>query len=114
MSKYWHLSAGKMKVFSLGLLIVSVLAVNAHAQFLGSAGNFAVLGASEVTNTGFTTLTGDLGLYPGTSYVPGTCVPMPCITFTGSSTTHITDAVAQQAQVDANNAYTTLAGLGGS
>lgn len=62
---------------------------------------FGVLAASTITNTGFTVVTGDLGLYPGTSvtgFPPGTV----------SGTQHITDAVAQQAQIDALAAYTDL------
>jgi hypothetical protein len=81
-------------------------------QVLGSAEQFAVLGASTVTNIGSTTLVGsaivnaNLGLYAGTS-VTGTGPGANQVTFT-NGVVHVADGVAQQAQVDLTKAYTAL------
>ncbi|MBE0451418.1 MAG: DUF3494 domain-containing protein [Clostridia bacterium] len=81
----------------------------------GTAESFAILAGSTITNTGTTTITGDVGLHPGTI-------------FSGQDTAtvigeiHIADAVALQAKNDLTTAFndaagrainTTLAELGG-
>jgi hypothetical protein len=90
---------------ALGLICAVQAPDRAAADsILGTAQNFAVLGAQTVTNTGATTINGNLGVYPGSS-ITGTGT----ITLTG--TMDAGDAVAQQAQIDATTAYNTLKGL---
>jgi hypothetical protein len=70
---------------------------------LASAASFAVLAGSTVTNTGSTTVTGDIGVSPGTAatgFPPGTVV----------GTIHAGDAVAAQAELDLTTAYNDAAG----
>jgi hypothetical protein len=67
---------------------------------LATAGNYSVLGASTVTNTGPSTLRLNLGLSPGTSitgFPPGLVIPPANI--------NRTNAVAAQAQSDLTTAY---------
>jgi hypothetical protein len=96
-----------MKCTFLVLLAVATwagLQSQAKADFLGSAESFAVLGGSTVTNTGPTTVYGDLGVWPGlaiTGFPPGI---VNGVTYSGG-------AVAQQAQSDVTTAYNSLAGM---
>jgi Ice-binding-like len=86
------------------LLLAACLPNSAWAQTappMGTARSFAVLGASTVTNTGPTSVIGDVGVSPGsaiTGFPPGVV--------TGSF--HAADAVAGQAQSDAVTAYNSL------
>ncbi len=100
----------RSKIFIL-LAIAPLAAFPLEAQAsisLGTAGNFAVLAGSGVTNTGSTVINGgDVGSYPTasiTGFGPGT-VTAPYT---------IDNAAAQQAQTDLTTAYNAAAGYAGA
>ncbi len=100
-SRFWP---GIASIYGLvALLLLSATAAAQTAPSLGVAGSFAILGGSTVTNTGATTIVGDVGVFPGSSI---TGFPPGSVT----GTIHINDAVAQQAQSDLTTAYNNLAG----
>src|SRR5208283_687477 len=85
-------------VFTLAVICLIITAIipavsGTSTVNLATAGNFAVLGGSTVTNTGDTQINGNLGLSPGTAvtgFPPGIV----------SGTENITDNAAEQAQTD--------------
>jgi Ice-binding-like len=98
-----------MRYQTLVLLAITPLAVysrDAKADVdLGTAGTFAVLAGSTVTNTGPTIIDGgDVGVSPGTAITGAPSIVAPY-------TTHSNDADAIQAQKDLTTAYNTAAGL---
>ncbi len=99
-----HLRAGG-KTLRMGLFLVGALsslllassALGATATVgLGSAAPFSVLGGSTITNTGPTTMFGDLGLYPGTSVTGEPHV---------LGQTYVNDQVAIEAKSSLTTAY---------
>lgn len=95
---------------AIGLAAVSG-AANASAQTIGAAQSFAVVGGTAVTAAGAgTTITGDVGVSPGTSItgIPGAAVVVPPFG------THANDAAANAAQAAATSLYAALVGTAGA
>jgi hypothetical protein len=88
----------------LALALVSLAGAAAPGVPLGTADSFAVLAGAGITNTGPTTVTGDLGTFPTT-----TITGSASLTVNGAN--HGGDAVTQQAKTDLVTAYSTAAGL---
>ena len=99
------LVAATVTVASLGIAVTFASSSQAAATVvpLGTAGSFVVLAGAGVTNTGPTTLTGDIGTFPTTS-ISGES------TLTVTGTNHGGDAVTQGAKKDLVTAYDTAAG----
>ena len=95
------------RIFVSAFLVALVMAIwpltvlAATDPGLASAGNFAVLAGTTVTNTGPSWITGQVGVAPGsavTGFPPGTSGPQ-----------HKGDSVATTAQTDLTAAYTNAA-----
>lgn len=99
------LSAGMAVALATGVLAAgqTAFAAGPAPVGLGTAAPFAVLAGSAVTNTGPTTITGNLGVDPAASvsgFPPGTV----------NGTIHKADAVALKAKTDLVTAYNAAAG----
>jgi type VI secretion system secreted protein VgrG len=98
-----------MRIPSACLLFSSFWAVNAYAGgiTLGTAGDFAVLAGSAVTNTGSSIVEGNVGVSPGsaiTGFPPGSVIG------TIYSTVFDNGAFESGAENDLTTAYNTAAG----
>lgn len=90
------------------LLALFMTATTARADVpLGTAESFAILAGQSVTNTGLTTITGDIGISPGAA-TDGNVADNGTITHDG--TLNDADAVALKAQTDLTTAYNDAAG----
>lgn len=91
-----------LRLLRLALAFAGI--INAQVN-LGTAFSFAVLAGTTITNTGPSTISGNIGVSPGTSitgFPPGTVI---------NGVIHAADAVALQAQSDLTTAYNAAAGL---
>jgi hypothetical protein len=98
-----------------GLLVVasSTAAQAATLVPLGTAGVYAVLAGSGITNTGVTTISGDVGSSPTAAETGfAACPGADCVTLTGANHTSPdpNDAATQGAKAALTNAYNNAAG----
>jgi hypothetical protein len=96
---------GVASLAALGLLVALPLSAQAAQPpvGLGTAASYSILAGSTVTNTGNSTISGDLGVSPGaavTGFAAGAV----------AGATHAADAQALQAKADLTTAYGDAAG----
>ena len=112
-NSYKEAKGREMKKRSRYSLVVTMfgclMAVNADATTqtavaLGSDATFVALGNTTVTVTGGGTITGNIGISPGSTFIAGN----PAVTVNG--TVYASGAIAAQAQADLTTAYNDAAG----
>jgi hypothetical protein len=105
MSNRFDLRRARLAGIALAILAVFALPTAAQAApvGLGTVDPFVVLGGTKVTNVGPSVLNGNLGISPGTE-LEGFGLPAVI-----NGSTHATDEVAAQAQLDLTTAYDTAA-----
>ena len=101
------IAAGITLTLAISMLTGGFLAIAAGPPSvgLGTAGSFAILAGAGITNTGPTTVNGDVGTFPTT-----TETGFGSVTITG--TNHAGDPATQGAKNDLVTAYNTAAGSG--
>ncbi len=101
-----RMSVGVASVAALALLVALPGSAQAAATPipLGTADPFVVLAGQTITNTGTTTITGDIGISPGSSLTGGP----PLMILNGTS--HVADPVALGAQAALGTAFDNAAG----
>ncbi|WP_407344519.1 ice-binding family protein [Pengzhenrongella phosphoraccumulans] len=100
-----HVRLGVASIAALGLLVAlpGTAQAAATAVPLGTAGSYAILAGSTITNTGATTIEGDVGISP-LAAITG------FETVTQNGVVHAADAPAGIAQEDLGTAYDNAAG----
>lgn len=95
-----------------GAAAICAIALPAGSALAQDLSSYAILAGSTITNTGTTTINGNIGLSPGTSFT-GQGPGADQIVLTGG-TIHIADAVAVQAKSDLTTAFNVLMGRPGT
>jgi uncharacterized protein (TIGR03437 family) len=99
------LTKSSISLFLSAVCLAVVPATAAQAPVaLGSNSTFAILAGTTVTVTGGGTITGNIGISPGTAFVPG----IPAVTVNGAI--YAGGPIAAQAQADLTTAFNDAAG----
>lgn len=95
--------AALVSMIATSFMVIAAPGVSAaSAVSLGQASNFAVLAGGGITNTGSTSISGDVGTYPTVSFSDTGTVSL-------SGTYHFGDATSIAAKADLATAYATAA-----